>query len=125
MIKNRCDLTYLSEMTGGKKQLIKEIIDVFLQQVPNELKSINDAILTTDFITIKNFAHTMKSSVSIMGISSLSPILNEMEELSKQAIDSSISIATSIKKIKQLNEQLNSIAKQAIEEIESEKQMYC
>lgn len=125
MIKNRCNLTYLSEMTGGKKQLITEIMDVFLQQVPNELKSINDAILAADFITIKNFAHTMKSSVSIMGISSLSPILIEMEDLSKNAIDGSKPITTSIEKIKQLNEQLNSIAKQAIEELESEKQMYC
>lgn len=124
MIKNRCNLTYLSEMTGGKKQLIKEIIDVFLQQVPNELKSINDAILKTDFITIKNFAHTMKSSVSIMGISSLSPILNEMEELSKNVTDGSTPISIRIKKIKQLNEQLNSIATQAIEEIESEKHNY-
>lgn len=125
MIINRCNLTYLSEMTGGKKQLIKEIIDAFLQQVPNELKSINDAILKNDFITIKNFAHTMKSSVSIMGISSLNPILNEMEDLSKNAIGGSISITTSVEKIKQLNEQLNSIATQAIEELESEKQMYC
>ena len=124
MIINRCNLTYLSEMTGGKKQLIKEIIDVFLQQVPNELKSINDAILKNDFITIKNFAHTMKSSVSIMGISSLNPILNEMEDLSKNAIGGSIPITTSVEKIKQLNEQLNSIAKQAIEELESEKHNY-
>ena len=125
MIINRCNLTYLSEMTGGKKQLIKEIIDAFLQQVPSELKSISDAILKNDFITIKNFAHTMKSSVSIMGISSLNPILNEMEDLSKNAIGGSIPITTSVEKIKQLNEQLNSIAKQAIEELESEKQMYC
>ena len=124
MIINRCNLTYLSEMTGGKKQLIKEIIDAFLQQVPSELKSISDAILKNDFITIKNFAHTMKSSVSIMGISSLNPILNEMEDLSKNAIGGSIPITTSVEKIKQLNEQLNSIAKQAIEALESEKHNY-
>lgn len=119
-----CNLSYLTEMTGGKKTLIQEIIGVFLQQVPKELKSINDAILKTDFITIKNFAHTMKSSVSVMGIASLTPILNEMEELSKQATDSLTPLATSIEKIKQLNEQLNSITKRAIEEIESEKHNY-
>lgn len=125
MLKNSCDLHYLVEMTGGKKPLIKEIIDVFLQQVPEELKTIQDAILNVDFITIRKFAHTMKSSVSIMGIASLAPILTEMEELSKQATDSSISIAPSIKKIKKLNEQLNLIAQQAIGEIESEKHNYC
>ncbi len=124
MIKNRCNLTYLSEMTGGKRQLIKEIIDVFLLQVPEELKTIKDAILKDDFITIRKFAHTMKSSVSIMGISSLSPILNEMEELSKNVTDGSTPISIRIEKIKQLNEKLNSIAQQAMEEIESEKHNY-
>ena len=33
-----CDFKYLTEVTGGKKHLIKEIIDAFLTQVPKELQ---------------------------------------------------------------------------------------
>lgn len=115
-IQNVCDLKYLSEIMGGKKQLIKEIMDVFLKQIPHELQFINEAILKTDYVTIKNFAHTMKSSVSIMGISRLTPVLQEMEDMGALSAD--------IEKIKKLNQKLNLICKQALEEIEKEKHNY-
>lgn len=115
-IENVCHLNYLTEMMGGKKHLIKGIIDAFLKQVPEELQSINEAIVKLDYATIKNFAHTMKSSVSIMGISVLTPVLQEMEDLGGMAAD--------IAKIKQLNQNLNLICKQAIEEIDREKHLY-
>lgn len=111
-----CNLSYLSEMMAGKKDLIKGMMDAFLKQVPEELQSINDAITKTDYATIKNFAHTMKSSVSIMGIAVLIPVLKGMEDLGAMAED--------IEKIKELNQKLNLICGQAIEEIEKEKHNY-
>lgn len=115
-IENVCNLNYLTEMMGNKKPLIGGIMDSFLQQIPEELKSINDAISKTDYATIKNFAHTMKSSVSIMGITVLTPILKEMEDLGKEA--------TGIERIKELSIQLDFICAQAIKEIEKEKPNY-
>lgn len=114
--ENVCNLQYLIDMMSNKKPLINGIMNSFLEQIPEELKSIEDAIEKTDYAIIKSFAHTMKSSVSIMGISILTPILQEMENLSKAA--------TGIEKIKELNLQLNSICKQAIKEIETEKINY-
>ena len=111
-----CNLAYLIEIMSGKKQLIKEIMDTFLTQTQEELNSINNAIIKADFVNIQSFAHTMKSSVSIMGVSMLAPILNELEELAKGAID--------IKKITELGQELNSICKQAIEEIKNERLNY-
>jgi uncharacterized protein YlzI (FlbEa/FlbD family) len=42
-IENVCDFTYLDKIMNGKKHLIKEVIDAFLKQVPEELRAINDA----------------------------------------------------------------------------------
>jgi len=106
-----CNFEYLSNLMGGKQDLIKKIMDTFLVQVQEELNAINNAILITDYTTIKNMAHTMKSSVSIMGISLLQPILQEMEDLSK--------ITTSFERIIALNTQLNLICNQAFEEIKN------
>ncbi|PJB14989.1 MAG: hypothetical protein CO118_05760 [Flavobacteriales bacterium CG_4_9_14_3_um_filter_32_8] len=106
-----CNLNYLSGLMGGKEHLIKKIMDTFLIQVKEELDSINDAILKKDYITIKNLAHTMKSSVSIMGISALIPILQEMEDLGKNT--------TALERIIALNKQLNLICKQAFKEIKN------
>ena len=91
-------------------------MDVFLQQVPEELESIHQAILKSDYKGKKNFAHTMKSSVSIMGISTLRPILQEMENLGTAASD--------LNKIKELNEKLKLICNKAIGEVEKEKHKY-
>ena len=114
--ENVCNLNYLSDTMGGKKSLIKEIMDVFIKQVPEELQFINDAITKTDYKTIKSYAHTMKSTVSIMGISILIPILQKMEDLGARAAD--------MEQIKELNKELTAICKQAIEEIEREKHNY-
>ena len=114
--KNVCDLKYLIEMMGFKKPLIKGIMDAFLKQVPEELECIHDAIEKRDYQIIRNFAHTMKSSVSIMGISTLTPILQEMEDLGASE--------TNMEKIKELNEELNLICTQATQEIEKEKHNY-
>ncbi len=113
---NVCDLKYLNEMMGGKNHLITGIIDAFLIQIPEELQSINEAVEKTNYPVIKSFAHTMKSSVSIMGITVLTPILQEMENLAIKATD--------INKIKDLYQQLALICKKAIEEIEIERQTY-
>lgn len=115
-IKRVCNLQYLSETMGGKKHLIKEIIDIFLEQIPDELQSIHNAIENTDYTVIKSFAHNMKSSVSIMNIAILIPILEEMEILGAKATD--------IEKIRRLNQELNSICRQAIEEMQKEKHNY-
>jgi HPt (histidine-containing phosphotransfer) domain-containing protein len=112
-IENVCNLGYLSDTMGGKKHLIEEIIDIFLKQIPEELQTINEAIEKTNYPVIKSFAHTMKSTVSIMGISVLTPILLEMENLGAKATD--------IERIKELNLKLTLICKQAIAEIEREK----
>lgn len=122
--ENVCDLKYLNEIMSGKKHLIKELIDASLVQISEELKYINDAIIKTDFASVKKIAHSMKSSVSIMGIYSLNPILQEMEDLGTKAEDGSTPIYISIEKMKLLFIQINSICTQAIEELEKVKLNY-
>jgi len=115
-IENVCNISYLSEIVGGKKDLIREIMDTFLGQVSEDLPSINDAISKTDYVTINQISHSMKSSASIMGISAIKPVLEEMEALGASA--------TNIDRIKELNQMLDLIYRQAIAEIGKEKLNY-
>lgn len=109
-----CDFRYLKDLVNGKTDLITNIMDVFLKQVSEDLQCINEAIINTEYKTIKSCAHTMKSSVSIMGISVLKPVLEEMENMGIAK--------TGIEKIKQLNVELKEICLKAIVEIEKEKE---
>jgi HPt (histidine-containing phosphotransfer) domain-containing protein len=109
------DLNYLNMMMSGKKHLIYEMLELFLKNFPLELQSINHAILKKDYLIIKRSAHTMQSSVAIVGISTLSTILREIEELASIA---------GIEKIKVLKRELNAICRQALEELENDKYNY-
>jgi HPt (histidine-containing phosphotransfer) domain-containing protein len=111
-----CDLNYLAEMTGMKKNLILEIIDLFLTQVPEELEVLGKAIATTDYATIKSVSHAMKSTVSVMGINILAPVLQEMQTLGDCQGD--------MARIRNLNLTLNGVCSQALDEIRAQKQNY-
>lgn len=113
--ESACNLTYLTELMGGKRELIIEIMNVFLHEIPLSLASLNAAIAIADFESLKILAHTMKSSVSIMGISSLHPLLQEMESIGKKADLSDID------RIGELNLELIRICTKAIAEIENDK----
>jgi HPt (histidine-containing phosphotransfer) domain-containing protein len=112
-----CDLTYLSALMGNKRPLINEILDAFLVQVPAELESIRLAISKTEYGSVKRFAHSMRSSVSILGIKILAPVLEEMETLGSKELN--------IERIAFLNQTLVLICEHAIKEIETERPLCC
>ena|GEM_PF-963738 len=111
-----CNFMYLSEIVNDKTHLIIRIMDAFLRQVPGELRLLNEALKLPDYPAIRRNAHTMMSSVSIMGITSLNNVLKEIEKLAKSE--------TEIEKIKMQAKTLDIICKQAIKEIEKEKINY-
>jgi signal transduction histidine kinase/CheY-like chemotaxis protein/HPt (histidine-containing phosphotransfer) domain-containing protein len=77
------DLTYLKNLKKGSKSFMTEMIDIFIRQNTSDLKNINAAISNSDFVTIKEIAHKMKTSVSFIGLSSkIGNDLNELENLS-------------------------------------------
>jgi len=116
IIESVCNINYLSEIVGGKKDLIRGIMDAFLSQVSEDLSAISDAISANDYFSIKRITHAMKSSASIMGISVIKPVLEEMEVLGASG--------TNIDRIKKLYQTLVLIYRQAIAETEKERLNY-
>lgn len=107
------NLDFLTKSMKGKKNAIKSVMDIFLKQVPKNLKTINEAIKHADYKTIKSQAHNMKSTVSVFGLLTIVETLNEMENLETKSVD--------LNRIKSLNHTLNKICKQAINEIKHER----
>lgn len=114
--KKVINLEYLTNIMSGKKELIRETIEIFIKQANEDLPIINEAIAKDDYLTVKRFAHRMKSTITMMGINSLSPVLEEMEILGTEK--------NNMNRIKELNEKLNSTYFQALEEIKIEKLKY-
>lgn len=110
------NLTFLIRSMRGKKEAIHETINIFLSQIPEELSDINESISKGDYMSVKRSAHRAKSTVSLMGITAMEKILEEMELLA--------ATEKGIEKIVTLGHSLNLLSKQAIEEIQIEKLNY-
>lgn len=80
----KTDLSYLSEMSGGNKELIEEMIDIFIAQVDEFTTDMEVYLQNGDYEKLGKLAHKAKSSVSIMGLTKLARDLKILEELAKE-----------------------------------------
>lgn len=75
------DLNYLKTMSGGDPKFIREMIDLFREQI-EEYKNIMPALLNKkDFESLSKIAHKAKSSVAVMGMTEVADLLKELEIL--------------------------------------------
>ena len=73
------DLNYLKTMSGGDSKFIREMIDLFREQI-DEYKSIMPELLKNkDYDGLSKIAHKAKSSVAVMGMSQVAELLKELE----------------------------------------------
>ncbi|MDR6845949.1 PAS domain-containing protein [Flavobacterium granuli] len=59
------DMSYLEDFSGGNIQFKNEMIDLFINSMPSDLDTLEQAILAANFPAVKEMAHHMKSSLSM------------------------------------------------------------
>jgi HPt (histidine-containing phosphotransfer) domain-containing protein len=77
----KLDLSYLENMSAGDNNLIKEMIEIFKEQVPEFIAEMNNSIKNNDSKALASIAHKAKSSVAIMGITNLAEELKVLENI--------------------------------------------
>lgn len=78
------NLDYLREITDGDKGIIKELIELFITQVPDFISNMHKHYDSGEYILLGKEAHKAKSSLQIMGMSELE---KEMKTLQLRTID--------------------------------------
>lgn len=73
------NLDGLKEMVGDDKEVIKEMLEIFVQDVPEYLQTINQAKADNNWPTIATTAHTLKSTVSFTGRNDLVAIAETLQ----------------------------------------------
>lgn len=81
------NLDYLENISGGSKSLIKEMVEIFLEQVPEFTNEMKDLLKKKDYQSLGLLAHKAKSSVAIMGMNDLAEDLKDFEHLTKELKD--------------------------------------
>ncbi len=79
------DLAYLESITDGSKEIIQELITIFIEQVPEFTTDFEDGFKDKDWKKIAAAAHKAKSSVLSMGMNDLgNKDLKNLELITKQ-----------------------------------------
>lgn len=80
------DFAYLHSLANGKPERMREMADIFLNQIPKEFALLKAAGSKGDFSSFAGLAHSMRSTVAYMGMAhSLGPVLQQLEEEAKKA----------------------------------------
>ena len=61
------NLSTLKDISGGDKTFEKELIELFIINVPKDINNIQEALLQNDESKMKQLCHKLKSSVLIFG----------------------------------------------------------
>ena len=118
MEKESVQLYNLSEITkisGGDKAFTKQMITIFLEQVPQSLLQINQANQEKNFERIKSVAHQIKPSIDIM----------QIEELKKEVrfIEENAANQTNLKQLDEHIVKLNTILNKVLEQLKNDPEL--
>ncbi len=102
------NLNYLNEISEGDNQLISEMIDIFISEVPSYLKMMHKYQEDKDWDALGKLAHKAKASSSIMGMGQLTNELKDLELLAKENREPGLYLAL----VKRIENQFNSAIKE-------------
>lgn len=81
--KRKIDLSYLDEMACGNPNFKQEMIDLFIEKIPNQVAQLQEAFNNNDSAEVKNLSHHMKSSLDMFMLEDLTNCLSIIEEEAK------------------------------------------
>lgn len=87
MTTQNIDLQYLNEISGGNRELLIEMIEIFNSEVPGYLKLMNEFYEKGNWEALGKLAHKAKASASIMGMKQLATELRGIELLAQENRD--------------------------------------
>ena len=81
------NLKYLQQMTGNDNGMMKEMIELFLNQLVEMRVDIEFLVDNQNWFELSRVAHKIKSSALVMGAQQMSDEMKELELLAKEGND--------------------------------------
>jgi len=72
------DLSYLQEISGGSVELMKEMIEIFINETPIMLETLEKSVKEKDWKTFREIAHKIKPSITYAGITSAEALIEKI-----------------------------------------------
>jgi HPt (histidine-containing phosphotransfer) domain-containing protein len=71
------------EILCGDKELLREVLEIFLEEGPKQIVALRRAITERSAIGVEKTAHSLKGELGILGISAVSRQVCELEEMGR------------------------------------------
>jgi HPt (histidine-containing phosphotransfer) domain-containing protein len=78
------NLDKINEMAEGDQDFINSVISVFLEEVPEDLEALEQALLDKNHDQVYKLAHKIKPNVDLLGMEQTRAVALELETLGKQ-----------------------------------------
>lgn len=78
---------FIKSQVQGNLTAANELLEIFIQDVPDEMKKLKSAVEIYNYEAINEVSHKLVSSFSILGIASAVHILQSMEQLGSKKTD--------------------------------------
>lgn len=73
------DLTYLESMSMGSNEMIIEMVELFIEQIPEFTDGLQSLLKDSNYSELGALAHKAKSSVAVMGMNQTADLLKQLE----------------------------------------------
>jgi len=81
------DLSYIKAMAGDSVELVDEMINIFISQIPGFVSEMKSYHKDKDWQSLSLVAHKAKSSLAVMGMNKQATLLKKLEMKSKDGSD--------------------------------------
>ncbi|TKG90680.1 Hpt domain-containing protein [Puteibacter caeruleilacunae] len=78
------DLSYLREVAGDESLVIKEMLELFIAQVPEFTTNLRRHLANEEYIALGKEAHKAKSSVLVVGMEDMGKKLKRLQLMTEQ-----------------------------------------
>jgi len=79
------DMDRLTELAGGDKEMLRELIELFNKQTSRQLAQLQAAVPAGNTEEVRHLAHSCKGASATMGMAPLAAVFFELEKLGRAA----------------------------------------
>jgi signal transduction histidine kinase/DNA-binding response OmpR family regulator len=73
------------ERLGGDEKLLHEVIGIFLEEVPQQMAGLKQAIVQQNAKAIEEISHKLRGELGYLGIAEVSQMVRQLEELGRKS----------------------------------------
>jgi two-component system, sensor histidine kinase and response regulator len=77
-------VTAALDYAGGDRELLTELLVIFTEESPSQLRALRDAVTRSDPAALGRATHTLRGSLRILGAAPAAALAGRLEELGRE-----------------------------------------